>query len=138
MDLKKYKLLVVDDEKSIIDLLKDYFEMEGFSVQTTDSPLEALKIIEEGEIKVVLTDIKMPKMNGIELLQRTKKINGLIQVIIMTGYGSLENTVKCLEEGANDYLLKPFKSMDAVKDIVTITIEKLARWEKVIKSIYVK
>ena len=138
MDVKKYKMLIVDDEATIIELLGDYFEQEGFSVVTTVDPFEALKIVEDGGIKIVLTDIKMPKMTGIELLEKIKEINGLVQVIIMTGYGSLENTVKCLEQGANDYLLKPFKSMDEIKEIVNMTINKIFRWEKVIKDIYVR
>jgi len=138
MDIKKYKLLIVDDESTIIELLGDYFDQLGFSVETTDNPLNALKIVENGGIKIVLTDIKMPKMNGIELLEKIKEVNGLVQVIIMTGYGSLENTVKCLEQGANDYILKPFKDMDEIRNIVQLTIDKIARWESAITNIYVR
>jgi two-component system NtrC family response regulator len=138
MNIKKYKILIVDDEPSITDLLGDYLSQEGYTAQTTTSPLEALEIAEEGEVKIMLTDIKMPDMSGIELLEKVKQINGLIQVIIMTGYGSLENTVKCLEQGANDYMLKPFKNLTEVKDIIDLTINKLHRWEKVISDIYNK
>jgi DNA-binding NtrC family response regulator len=138
MDIKKYKILIVDDEDSILDLLKDFFTQEGYNVETTNDPLKALKIVEEGETKIALTDIKMPVMDGIELLENIKRINGLVQVIIMTGYGSLENTVRCLEKGANDYLLKPFENMNEIKNIIDLTIDKLTRWEKVITDIYSK
>ena len=138
MDLKKYKILIVDDEESILGLISDFLKQEGYDVETTSDPLKALKIIEEGEIKIALTDIKMPVMDGVELLENIKRINGLVQVIIMTGYGSLENTVKCLEKGANDYLLKPFENMNEVKTIIDMTIEKLIRWENVITDIYSK
>ena len=138
MNSRKYKLLIVDDEKTILELLSDFFKKFGYDVTVTDDPFKAVKIIENGDANIVLTDIKMPKMSGIELLKKIKVINGLVQVIIMTGYGSLENTVECLEMGANDYLLKPFKNMDEVRDIVDMTAKKLTRWENVISDIYVK
>jgi DNA-binding NtrC family response regulator len=138
MNLEKYKILIVDDDDSILSLMSDYLLQEGYSVKTTNNPLEALKVVEDGSAKIILTDIKMPEMNGIDLLEKVKKINGLVQVIIMTGYGSLENTVRCLEQGANDYLLKPFKNLTEVKNVLDLTIEKLARWEKVITNIYAK
>ena len=136
MKLSKYKILIVDDEDTILELLSDYLTESGFSVETINNPVEALKIVEKGVIKIVLTDIKMPEMSGIELLENIKRINGLVQVVIMTGYGSLENTVRCLEQGANDYLLKPFNNMDEVKSVINKTIEKLDRWENVLKDIY--
>ncbi|MFC1856028.1 response regulator [Thermodesulfobacteriota bacterium] len=138
MEKSKYPILIVDDEESITELLSDYLEQEGFSVQSTNNPLEALTIVENENIKIILTDIKMPELSGIELLEKVKKINGLIQVIIMTGYGTLENTVQCLEQGANDYLLKPFKNLLEIKNIIGLTMDKLTRWEAVIKDIYVK
>lgn len=138
MQISKYKILIVDDEETILELLEDFLSQEGFNVQTTNNPLLALEIVESGGIKIVLTDIKMPEMDGIKLLEEIKKINGLVQVIIMTGYGALDNTVRCLEQGANDYILKPFKNMNEIKDIIDITIQKLIRWENVIKDLYRK
>ena len=138
MELKKYKILIVDDEETILELISDYLTQEGFSVETTTDPLDALEKVENGKVKIILTDIKMPKMDGITLLENIKKINGLVQVIIMTGYACLDNTVKCLEEGANDYLIKPFKNLAEVKEIVTLTVNKLNRWEKVVKDIYTR
>ena len=138
MDKKRYTILIVDDEQSITDLMSDYLEEEGYVTITTQNPLEALTYVENGDARIVITDIKMPEMSGIELLENIKKVNGLVQVIIMTGYGSLENTVRCLEQGANDYLLKPFKNLEEVKSVIDMTIEKISRWEKVIKNLYSK
>ncbi len=138
MELNKFKILIVDDEETILELMHDYLSQEGYNVQTTSDPLEAIEIITGGNIHIVLSDIKMPRMNGDELLEKIKAINGLVQVIIMTGFASLDNTVRCLESGANDYLLKPFKDMKEVKDIINLTINKLSRWQQVVKDIYVK
>lgn len=113
-------ILVVDDDANITNLLKRILEKEGYSnVVTADSGKKALEIVANRDISIVLTDVRMPGMSGIELLERIKEINEAIIVIIITAFGSIDQAVECIKKGANDFITKPFSS-----DIVTLSLEK--------------
>lgn len=127
-----WKLLVVDDEQEIVDMIQRYFRLEGYEIEGTTDPKEALEIVNEGECHVLISDIKMPEMSGVELLRKVKKADGIVQVIMITGYVTVDNIVNCLEYGANDCLFKPFEEMDELKRSVDETIRKLERWHEVI------
>lgn len=105
----KIKILVVDDEVSIREFLEIMLTREGFEVTAVDSPKKALQLLSSSSYKVVVTDIAMPEMNGIDLLTQIKQINYETAVIIMTAFGSTESAVEAMKLGANDYLTKPFQ-----------------------------
>jgi two-component system NtrC family response regulator len=124
-----WKILVVDDEFEICRTLRNYFKLSGFNVFTATSGSEALEIIQKEKIHIVLSDIKMPEMDGLELLEKIHNIDFSIQVIMITGFSTFSTTLQALEKGAADYILKPFDDMDEIVKIVNLSIEKLSRWK---------
>jgi len=106
------KLLLVDDEKSQRDLLSGFLTKKGFKIYSAGSGKEALEKYHEYFAPVALIDMKMPGMDGLELLSRLKEINPFIQVIVLTAFGSVETAVKAMKTGAFDYLTKPVEDLD--------------------------
>jgi DNA-binding NtrC family response regulator len=113
----KAKVLVVDDEKIALKNLEYVMKKEGYEVVGTTSGPNALKILEEQEFAVVLTDLRMEKVDGIQILQRCKELYPDIEVIMITGYATLESAVQTMKHGAFYYVAKPFK-LDEVRKIV--------------------
>lgn len=129
MQFPKQRLLIVDDEEELGKALERVLAMEGYDTESVTCPLKALEIIQEKKIHIVLTDIVMPGMDGIELLVAIRKFDPLVQVIMMTGNSTMDKTVQCLEHGAIDYLIKPFASFDEVIEAVKLAEVKLNRWQ---------
>lgn len=107
-DRKKFRILVVDDEMIVRDSLKEWLEDEGFTVSVAASGQEALDQLAETSFHLMLVDIKMPGMDGVELLKRSMEINSDMSVVMMTAYATVETAVEALKTGAMDYLIKPF------------------------------
>ncbi|HEY4681614.1 MAG TPA: sigma-54 dependent transcriptional regulator [Candidatus Acidoferrales bacterium] len=105
-------ILVVDDELIVRDSLSKWFHEEGYATESAASGREALLKIQERSCDVVLVDIKMPGMDGLELQRKIHEIDPNIVVIIMTGYASVETAVQALKAGAFDYIMKPFDPDD--------------------------
>jgi len=122
------ELLIVDDEEEILNMLRRNLELEGYEVKTTTKPAEALNLMEKELFNLVLLDIKMPGMSGIELLQELKMINPLANIIMMTGYSSMANVVDCLGSGAMDYFVKPFNDLDLVLQALDQARSRVERW----------
>ncbi|SPD72707.1 Acetoacetate metabolism regulatory protein AtoC [uncultured Desulfobacterium sp.] len=101
-------ILIVDDEAEIRSAMSHALRRCGYSVESAASGLEALEKIKNEYFGLVITDVKMPEMSGIEVLSNIKKISDDIQVIIITGYGTIDNAVEAMREGASDYITKPF------------------------------
>jgi len=107
-DVESMKILVVDDEAPIRDMIKKgLFQMGGFDVEVAKNGLEAIEKIEKDVFDLVLTDLKMPGMDGLELLKTIKGTRPEVMVILMTAYGSIETAVEAMKMGANDYITKP-------------------------------
>ncbi|MDT8273110.1 MAG: sigma-54 dependent transcriptional regulator [Desulfomonilia bacterium] len=117
------KILVVDDEVGIRQSLRMILEKEGFTVETASNGDEAFKIIRQGDIDLLISDIRMAGMDGVELLKVTKSISPCTEVIMITGYASVDSAVDSMKQGAYDYLTKPFKKADILK-AVNKAIEK--------------
>jgi DNA-binding NtrC family response regulator len=100
-------ILVVDDEFSVRDSLYNWFKMEGYRTDTAENGMEALKKLQESPWDIVLLDIKMPGMDGMELQRHIKKINNTIIVIVITAYATVDTAVEAMKEGAFDYISKP-------------------------------
>ena len=102
-------VLVVDDEKSQRDILKTILEDEGYDVEVSANASNALNFIKERSFDIILTDLKMPGSDGIDLLQKVLNKNTLMCVIIMTAHGTIDTAVEAMKRGAFDYLTKPLE-----------------------------
>ncbi len=117
------RILVVDDEKVIRDMLADFLGMEGYIVRTAEDGSSALGELSKGHYDLVISDLKMPRMGGIALLDEIGKTAPDALTVIMTGFGTVETAIDAMKRGAYDYVLKPFK-LDEVVHVVQRGIEK--------------
>jgi len=117
------KILVIDDEKSILDLLSVVFEKEGYSVKTSLSATRAVELMGNEDFDIIISDIKMPKMSGMELLRYVRKNRPDIPIVMITAYGTIKQAVEALKAGAMDYIVKPF-DVEELKIIVAQGLEK--------------
>jgi len=101
------KVLIVDDEKDFVEMFSLRLATQGEKVFTAYSGQEALTLLEKEPIDVVILDIRMPGMDGIETLKQIKKLYPIVEVILLTGHGSTETAVEGMKLGAFDYLMKP-------------------------------
>lgn len=101
--------VIVDDDRTIGDVLKDLVSKEHISVEVFNDGLEAIEFITREPVDVVITDLMMPGVGGLEVLRQAKRMNRDVVVIIITGHGSLETAIEAIREGAYDYIKKPFK-----------------------------
>jgi len=122
------KLLIIDDEEELAVSLAEFLRMEGYDSEYVTSPLAALDKVRNQKYHIIFSDIIMPEMDGIELLKRIREYDPLAQVIIMTGYSTMEKTMLCMEAGASDYLLKPFSDLQSILEAVKLSEIKLTRW----------
>ncbi|NIA31476.1 MAG: response regulator [Actinobacteria bacterium] len=111
------QILVVDDQKAVCYSLKRFLESENYTVQTANSGKEALLFVESSEPDLVLMDVKMPEMNGLEVLEKIKDSYPMVQVIMMTAHSTTEKAIQAIKAGAHDYLLKPFDNHELLSRI---------------------
>ena len=107
-------LLVVDDEKNMRDLLKEYLNEYGYEVTCAANGQDALQIYKQGDFDIVLSDLFMEPMDGLELLNNIKEINPDALFIMITGYPSIQSSIEVMKKGARDYITKPF-NIDEIK-----------------------
>ena len=119
----KKKILVVDDEMGIRESLQKILEKEGFEVESASNGEEAFRIIRGGGIDLLISDIRMAGMDGLELLKVCKTVSPFTEAIMITGYASVDTAVDSMKQGAYDYITKPFKKADILKAVNT-AIEK--------------
>ena len=118
------KILVVEDEKSMRDLLGLMLRKEGYSVATADSAVHAKQMIESGEnFDLVVSDVSMPGMSGLDLLREIRKLKPETAVVIMTAYGTKQTAIEALNEGASFYVEKPF-DLDEMRVVVDKTLRQ--------------
>lgn len=117
------KILVVDDEKIVRESLFHWFEDEGYSVDTAEDALDALKQFDKGKYDLILLDMKMPGMSGLELLSKIKGIDKDCIVILITAFASVPTAIQALKEGAYDYVTKPVDP-DELNNLVKNAIEQ--------------
>ena len=108
----KLSILVVDDDEIIRMVLRQSLEKEGYHVSTSKSAEEALNTLQRSFFHVVITDIMMGEMNGVELLLQIKEMNSLMQIYVMTSHGTLPHVIQCMQGGAYDFFEKPLKIED--------------------------
>lgn len=124
------KILIVDDEPDMLELLSMIIiEKTPYEVITTNNPLEVIDLIRKNNVDLVIADLKMPDMDGIELLNSIKKIDEDLTVIIITAYGTIESAVETMHKGAFDFITKPFR-----KEQILYTIDRALKWQKMQKE----
>ncbi len=122
-------ILIVDDEKNYLLVLEDLLSEEGYQVLTADSAGDALAVVESHELDVVLTDMKMPGMDGMALLDRIHTMRPNLPIVMMTAYGTVEKAVEAMRKGAFDYILKPFENEE-----LKVTIQKAVRHYQLVRQ----
>jgi len=125
--MAELKVLVVDDERSLLDMLEIVLSSHGFRVITTQDPVDALRLVRAEDPDVVVEDIRMPGMDGLELLKRIKEGEPDLPVIIITAFYTDQNTIEAMRLGAFDYIKKPF-DIDQLKG----TIERAVRYRRML------
>jgi two-component system response regulator AtoC len=126
---KKTKILIVDDESIVRESLSDWLEGVGYEVEAAESGEEALRIIRQKKIKIMLADLVMPGMNGIELMKRAKQIVPTISTVIITAHATVQTAITAIREGAHDYVEKPF-----CPEKVELLIDKLVEHQDLIEE----
>jgi DNA-binding NtrC family response regulator len=109
MDKKNFKILVADDDEIARDVISSLLSREGYPVVSAKDGLDAIRLLRIEEVKLVITDLRMPGADGIEVLKQCVRMDTDIAVVILTAYGTLDTTLEAIKEGAYDYLTKPFK-----------------------------
>jgi len=122
-----YKILVVDDSKSILHKIGQAFADTSYAVTTVDDSLQAYQMIENEQFHIVISDIVMPKMDGLTLLRKIKNFNGMIQVLMVTGDITINNTLNAFRYGAVDIFFKPIENMAELIKAVDAIAAKLDR-----------
>ena len=112
-----YSILIVDDEPNYLIVLSELLRDEGFEVYTAPGGMEGFDIVKEVDLDLVITDMQMPKMDGLQLLQEIKKINSELPVIVITAYAEVEKAVAAMQSGAFSYLAKPFSNDELIVNI---------------------
>ncbi len=130
------RILVAEDEEITLNNIIDTFREEGYSAEGTRDGVEALEKAEKGQYDVVITDIKMPRMDGIELMEKVKAKYPDSEVLIITGYGSVSSAVEAMKKGAFDYITKPFDLDDLVIRVKKIEQMKMLKLENIALRTY--
>ncbi len=129
---RDYKVLVVDDDLEMCELISDVLKGEGLSATSIGDSLEASKILKKEEFDVIVTDLKMKGLKGLDLLEEAKKVAPLTPVIIITAFGTIESAIQAMKMGAYDYITKPFQ-MDELLLIIRKAMETRLLKKEVIR-----
>ena len=118
------KILIVDDEPDMLKLLSMILrEKTSYEITTTNNPMEAVELAKQGGFDLVISDLKMPVLDGMEIIDAVKKIDEDIPVIIITAFASVESASEAIQKGGFDFITKPFR-----KEQILFTIDKAFKW----------
>ncbi len=124
---KTARILIVDDDENIRKVLATILEDEGYKVESVDTAKKAIERTKRKFYNLALIDIRLPDMEGIELLTRMKRMTPKMRKIVITGYPTLQNAIEALNRGADAYILKPF-DMEKVLEVIREQLKK--QWEE--------
>ncbi len=130
LDHPKARILAVDDEEVILDSFRKILVLAGYSIDTVERGSEALGLIRKNDYDFVFTDLKMPEMDGVEVTKAVKHLRPDIDVIVITGYASIESAVETVKFGAMDYVQKPFTEDELLEFVKTAVIKRQDKLEK--------
>ncbi|GBE27040.1 transcriptional regulatory protein ZraR [bacterium BMS3Bbin03] len=114
---KQYDVLIVDDEPEILQLLEILLTRKGFHVRTAENGMDAFVKLEQNHFSVLLTDIKMPAMDGMKLIEIAKRDFPEVKILVFTGFGAMDTEQKALRMGASKYFLKPLPMEDLLSEL---------------------
>ena len=118
------KILIVDDEPDMLKLLSMILrEKTPYEITTTNNPIEAIELVKKERFDIVISDLKMPGLDGIEIIDAVKKVDEDTPVIIVTAYGTVESATEAMQKGGFDFITKPFR-----KEHILFTIDKAIKW----------
>jgi DNA-binding NtrC family response regulator len=124
------RILIIDDEKDMLALLKRILAEETqHEVVTETNPVTALELFKEKPFDLVITDLKMPRMDGIKVLETVKKVSPDVSVVILTAFATIETAVEAIRKGAYDYITKPFR-----RERILLTVDKVMQWQEVVRE----
>ncbi|AEB08191.1 sigma-54-dependent transcriptional regulator [Desulfobacca acetoxidans] len=125
------RILVVDDEPNMLRLLKAIITGKtSYEVVTTNNPLEVSKLLQEELFDLLITDLKMPLLDGMDLIDTVKKMDPTLPIIMITAYGTIETAEEAIQKGAYDYITKPFR-----QEAILITLKRALEWRKMQKEL---
>ncbi|MFP4548891.1 MAG: response regulator [Fidelibacterota bacterium] len=130
-----FKILIVDDEKEIRDSLALRYELQGYETLTAKNGKDALKTLSEKKINIVISDIMMPVMNGVQLMKVIRQEFPMIKVVMITGYVTLDNALACYRYGAYNVVFKPFEDLKELDENIKELKEYLERWQKKLSTL---
>ena len=120
------RILVVDDEPNMLRLLKTILmDKTGYTIITTNNPLEVNSLLQEEQYDLVVSDLKMPLVDGLDLIDIIKKVDARLPIIIITAYGTSGVAQEAVKKGAYDFIVKPFR-----KETIIITIKRALEWKR--------
>ncbi len=118
------KILIVDDEPDMLKLLSMILrEKTSYEITTTNNPMEAIELAKQGGFDLVISDLKMPGLDGMDIIDAVKKVDEDIPVIIITAFASVESASEAIQKGGFDFITKPFR-----KEQILFTIDKALKW----------
>jgi DNA-binding NtrC family response regulator len=133
MNATRGRLLVIDDEQDIREMIEFVLSQKGFEVETVDGGLAGAAMVRARHFDVVITDMRMPVMDGLQTLTVLKEIDPSVEVIVVTGYASEQTAAECVRRGAYGYLLKPFEIEDLRSLVDGALAHRLAAASQVVK-----
>lgn len=129
------KLLIVDDEEEIRTALSRHFRYLGYDIATASNGSEALNILAEQKVGVIVSDIVMPVMNGVDLLRVVRKDYPMVRVIMITGYVTQENVLACMRHDAETCIFKPWSDMSEIEQAVKTAFERIMNWKGKLRAL---
>jgi DNA-binding NtrC family response regulator len=124
------RILIVDDEIDMLELLELIItDRTDYEVTTTNNPMEVPELLKKAPYDLLITDLRMPDVDGIELIEMVKQIDDQLPFMIITAYGTIESAVEAMRKGAFDYITKPFR-----QEQILLTIEKVMKWRRLQKE----
>lgn len=124
MGNENFRILIVDDEKSFASLLERILLDEGFTIKCFNDPSELLQMYEQFNPNLIITDLKMPKIDGITLMEKIREVNKDIDFIVLTAFGTIDTAVEAMKKGAIDYITKPLKNPEEIRKAVNNVVQR--------------
>ena len=138
MAMRNLNLLIVDDDASIVRIIETYLKKdlpEGLDVTAVTDPREAQAWLDNHSCDILLSDIEMPELNGLDMLRFARRRNAWTQVIFLTGHSTSDRIAEAIENGASDYLLKPI-NREELRDVITQTRTRMIRWQHALQGTF--
>lgn len=134
-DVSKASILVVDDEEEIRLMLQRYFSALGYSIETAENGIDALNKMCDTKFDIVITDIIMPVMDGVQLLKNIKDKYPMVRVICITGYLTLTHMLNTMKYGADTCVFKPLLDLNELVEAVEDAVKNLNKWQLKLKEL---